>query len=124
MARRPSSTLTDGEARLMKVLWDKGTATVAEVVRALGVKPPLTHSTVNTLMRILERKGYVTHEKLGRAFVYRPVVDQRQEGKRALRRLVMRFFENSPSLLVFNVLDDERMDAEELKRLKKFIKDA
>ena len=108
----------------MSVLWKKGAATVGEVVAALGVRPPVAYSTVNTLMRILERKGYVTHEKSGRAFVYRPVVDQRQAGRRALRDVLSRFFGNSPSLLVFNVLDNEQMDPDELERLKQLIKDA
>ena len=117
MSRPPSPTLTDAEARLMTVLWDRQRATVAEVVAALG-KRTVSYSTVQTLLRILETKGYVAHEKAGRAFVYRPVVDQKQARRRALSHLVSRLFNNSPSLLVTNVLEDERIDPAEIERLK------
>src|SRR5688572_28651198 len=98
MARRRSPSLTDGEARLMAVLWDRKHATVADVVAAL--RPRATYSTVQTMLRILEVKGYVAHEKEGRAFVYHPIVDQKQARRRALSHLITRLFNNSPSLLV------------------------
>ena len=75
MARKPSVALTDAEARVMAVLWRTRTATVADVVGAL--EPAVSYSTVQTILRILETKGYVTHEKVARAFVYHPVVDER-----------------------------------------------
>jgi predicted transcriptional regulator len=121
MARRTSPTLTDGEARLMTVLWEKERASVAEVVSALGRKKPVNYSTVQTMLRILESKGYVEHEKEGRAFIYRPVIDQKQARRRALSHLVSRLFNNSPGLLVMNVLEDERIDPQELERLKKLL---
>ncbi len=124
MARRPSVPLTDAEARLMAVLWAKQSATVAEVVAGIGSDHPATYSTVQTLLRILETKGYVTHEKVGRAFLYQPLVDARQARVRALRHLAARLFEGSPSLLVLNVLQDDRIDSVELERLKKLIADA
>jgi BlaI family transcriptional regulator, penicillinase repressor len=117
MSRPPSPTLTDAEARLMTVLWERQRATVADVVAALG-KRAVSYSTVQTLLRILETKGYVAHEKAGRAFVYRPVIDQKQARRRALSHLVSRLFNNSPSLLVTNVLEDEKIDPAEIERLK------
>jgi BlaI family transcriptional regulator, penicillinase repressor len=124
MARTRSPSLTDAEARVVAVLWQMKTAAVADVVDALKRKRAVTYSTVQTILRILEAKGYVTHEKVARAFIYRPVVDVRQARRRALRHLVSRLFEGSPSLLVLNVLDDEDLDAAELKRLKKVVEDA
>ena len=125
MARPRSPTLTDGEARLMAVLWDRQQATVADVVHALKVKKrPVSYSTVQTMLRILEGKGYIAHEKCGRAFVYRPILDQGQARKRALSHLVSRLFNNSLSLLVLNVLEDDRLDSAELARLKKLIEKA
>jgi BlaI family penicillinase repressor len=121
MARRTSPTLTDGEARLMTVLWEKDRASVADVVAALGRKKAVNYSTVQTMLRILETKGYVTHEKEGRAFIYRPVIDQKQARRRALSHLVSRLFNNSPGLLVLNVLEDEQLDPQELERLKKLL---
>jgi predicted transcriptional regulator len=124
MARRPSPTLTDAEARLMTVLWERKQATVGEVVAAVGSKQPVSYSTVQTILRILEAKGYVAHEKNGRAFVYRPLVDQRKARRRALGHLLARLFDDSPSLLVLNVLEDERMNPVELRKLKKLLQDA
>jgi predicted transcriptional regulator len=109
----------------MRALWSRQTATVADVVADLTTKKTApSYSTIQTILRILEAKGYVAHEKVARAFIYRPIVDERQARRRALRHLVSRLFEGSPSLLVLNVLDDEELDPAELKQLKKLIEDA
>jgi predicted transcriptional regulator len=124
VARRKSSTLTEAELRLMHVVWEKGSATAGDVLEALPSKPPAAYSTVVTTLRILEEKGYLRHTKQGRAFVYQRVVD----GSLAVRisdlHLLERFIKNSAELLVLNVLKDERMDAAELKRLKKLIEES
>ena len=107
MARKQSPALTDAEAQVMAVLWRLGTASVGDVLAAMNRSRSVTYSTVQTMLRILETKGYVTHDKVARAFVYRPVVDERQARRRALRHLVSRLFDGSPSLLVMNVIEDE-----------------
>jgi BlaI family transcriptional regulator, penicillinase repressor len=119
MPRRPSPALTDAEARVMSVLWQRHTASVADVMAALNKKREVSYSTVQTILRILEEKGYVA-----RAFIYHPRVDARQARRRALRHLVSRLFNGSPSLLVLNVLEDDQIEPEELHRLKKVIEDA
>jgi len=121
MARTPSAALTDGEARVMAVLWQTPAATVADVVASLHDRYALTYSTVQTMLRILEQKGYVAHDKVGRAFVFRAVVDQGQARRRALKHLIGRLFNGSPSLLVSNVLDDEEIDPREVEQLKRLI---
>jgi len=108
----------------MSVLWKLQSATVADVVDALRKRRPVTYSTVQTILRILETKGYVDHDKVARAFIFRPRIDERQARRRALKHLVSRLFDGSPSLLVLNVLDDARMNPEELKRVKKLIEHA
>jgi predicted transcriptional regulator len=124
MARTRSPALTDAEARVMAVIWRTQTATVADVVDALKESAAVSYSTVQTILRILEKKGYVSHEKIARAFVYHPIIDERQARRRALQHLVGRMFNGSPSLLVLNVLDDDELDAAELARVKKLIADA
>jgi predicted transcriptional regulator len=104
----------------MRVLWDEGPATVADVATRLESH----YSTVQTMLRILESKGYVTHEKNGRAFTYRPLIDQTQARRKALSHLLSGLFNNSPSLLVLNVLEDEGIDPGELSRLKQMIRDS
>ena len=102
----------------MLVLWDKGRATVGEVVDSLkGPRKP-AYNTVLTLLRILERKGYVTHEKTGRAFIFLPLVDRSQARRSAFRQLLARFFDDSPWLLLLNLIQQGEVDAEELNRVR------
>ena len=121
MARKTSAALTDAEAEVMAVLWRLHRASVSDVVTAMNRTRAVTYSTVQTMLRILETKGYVTHDKVARAFVYVPVIDERQARRRALRHLVRRLFDGSPSLLVLNVLEDEDLDPAEREQLRKLI---
>jgi len=115
---RKSPTLTEAELRLMQVLWEKGPATVQQVLQSLPKKSPLAYNSVLTTIRILEDKGYVRHEKDGRAHVYAPVVQRKDATRSEIRRLVSRFFGDSHELLVLNILEDSGIDAEEMKRLR------
>ncbi|NKB72204.1 MAG: BlaI/MecI/CopY family transcriptional regulator [Candidatus Latescibacteria bacterium] len=121
MARKKSPTLTEAELRLMDVLWNKGEATVGDVVEALARTQALAYSTVLTTMRILEQKGYIRHRKEGRAFIYAPVVDRNAAQLSAVRHLMSRFFNNSPESLVLNILENEQLDSGELQRLQDMI---
>ena len=121
MARKASSTLTDAELRLMDIVWELGPSTVQDVVDALPADEPLAYSTVLTMMRILEKKGYVEHEKRGRAYVYRAVVEQDEARQGALRHLMSRFFDDSPELLMLNLLEHEGFNEADLDRIKSLI---
>jgi predicted transcriptional regulator len=123
LARKKSPNLTEAELRLMDVIWEKGTATIADVAEALPQELELAYNTVLTTMRILEEKGYVRHTKSnpGRAFVYRAVVGRREASRNAVRYLVSRFFRNSPELLVLNLLEDEELSHKELGRIRALI---
>lgn len=123
MARKKSLNLTEGEIRLMDVVWEKGSATVAEVTEALPKELGLAYNTVLTTMRILEEKGYLKHTKSeeGRAFHYSALVGRDEAGRNAVRYLVSRFFRNSPELLVLNLLEDEDLSAKELHRIRQLI---
>lgn len=124
MARKKSVALTDAEADVMAVLWRLRRASVGDVVAGIKKTRAVSYSTVQTMLRILETKGYVTHDKVARAFVYEPVIDERQARRRALRHLVRRLFEGSPSLLILNVLEDEEIDPAEREQLRKLIERA
>ena len=120
MARRKSVALTDGELRLMRVLWDRGRATVGEVVDDLTEPRKPAYNTVLTLLRILEQKGFVTHDKAGRAFVYVPVITRGQARRSAVRHLLSRFFDDSPTALVLNLIEQDQINEDELRRLREF----
>ena len=121
MARPKSPTLTEAELRLMDVLWKKEAATVSDVVAALPHNEPLAYSTVLTTLRILERKGYVSHEKEGRAYVYQPVVGREDARRSVVRYMMSRFFNNSPEALMLNILENEAVDGDVLDRLKRMV---
>ncbi len=123
LPRKKSPGLTDAELRLMDVLWNKGSATVSDVAEALPKQLALAYSTVLTTLRILENKGFLAHVKEGRAFVYRPTLAREQARQSAVKRLVQRFFDGSPELLMLNLLDHERIDPKELRRLRKRIEE-
>ena len=117
MARKQSPTLTEAELPIMDVLWEKGPAGVTEVVACLS-SSLVAYNTVLTTLRILERKGYVRHTKEGRAFVYHPVVERGEASRTAVRHLLSRFFNDSPELLMLNLLKEEKLDEQELERLR------
>lgn len=120
---RKSPTLTEAELRLMDVLWQRGKATVQELVDSLPSKQPLAYNSVLTTIRILEKKGYVGHEKDGRAHVYAPVVERQDATRSEVRHLISRFFQDSHELLVLNILEDEKIDRDELKRLRALLQE-
>ena len=104
MPRRKSPALTDAELRIMNVLWDRGPGTVGEVVDAIAGPRKPAYNSVLTVLRILERKGYVTHEKEGRAFTWVPAIGRNDARRGALSHVLSRFFDGSPELLVLNLL--------------------
>jgi len=123
MSRRPSSSLTDGELRIMRALWDLGRATGTEVIERMqatdGSVP--AYNSVLTMLRVLERKGYVRHQKDGRAFTFEPLVDRQVARKSALSNLLTKFFDGSPTLLVLDLFGHDSLDAAELSRLRDVI---
>jgi predicted transcriptional regulator len=118
LARSKSLTLTEAELRIMNVLWDQGSSTVHEVLQTLPADPPLAYNSILTIIRILEKKGYVRHIKDKRAHVYTPSVDRKDASRFEVRHLVSRFFGNSDELLVLNILEEKSIDPDELKRLR------
>jgi predicted transcriptional regulator len=117
MARKRSPTLTEAELRLMDVLWRLERATVGDLVDALG-SPPLAYNTVLTTMRILEKKGYVKHRAVGRAFVYSPKIGQDEARSSVIDYVVSRFFDNSPRALMLKLLDNDDIDDAEARRVR------
>ena len=110
------------ELDVMGVLWELGSGTVAEVRDALS--DPLAYTTVLTVLRNLEAKGLVRHEGEGKAYRYFPVVAQTAARRSALARLVDRLFHGSPEALVAQLVHDRALDAVELERLSRALREA
>jgi predicted transcriptional regulator len=121
LARNKSATLTEAELRIMNVLWDRGSATVHEVLQAFPDNPPLAYNSVLTIIRILEKKAYVKHVKDKRAHVYTAQVNRKDATRFEVRHLISRFFGNSHEQLVLNVLEETSIDAAELNRLRQLL---
>src|SRR5438477_12743576 len=96
MARKKSPTLTEAELRIMQALWALKRATVGEVTEALKDDARLAYTTVLTMMEILKKKGYVAHEKAGRAFGYEPVVAREDARRGAVKHDAKRIYNYWP----------------------------
>ncbi len=114
-------SFTDRELDVMSVLWDLGSATVAEVRERLPDE--LAYTTVLTVLRTLEQKGHVGHTGEGRAHRYRPLVKRAAAGRTALRRLVDKVFDGSPELLLTQLVSDRNLSDEELRRLRRLVEE-
>jgi len=122
MARPPSPTLTPAELRVMKEMWRRRSAPASDVVESLTRgKGGWKDSTVRTILRILERKGYLRHHRDGRALIYEVVISESAAQRGVVRDLIARFFDDSAERLVLNVLEHEDLDARELKRLRRLL---
>ncbi|HUD12646.1 MAG TPA: BlaI/MecI/CopY family transcriptional regulator [Terracidiphilus sp.] len=121
MPPKRSITLTQAELRLMKVLWDRGESTVADMVTAASSEGELAYTSVLTTIRILETKGYVSHRQEGRAFLYSTLVGELEAGRSEVRHVLQRFFDNSRERLLLSLLGDDEVSPDELKRLKQAI---
>ncbi len=117
MARAKSETLTTREAQIMDALWRLGEATSEQVREAL---PGLPHdSTVRTLLRVLETKGFVTRQAGGKAHLFRARVPRRKAQSQALRAMLGQLFGGSAQDLVLRLIEDERLAPEELDELRR-----
>jgi predicted transcriptional regulator len=111
--------LYDRELEVMEVLWDRGPSTVAEVRDALADE--MAYTTVLTVLRRLEEKGYAGHEEEGRAHRYRARVQRQQARESAVERLLGRLFQGSPELLLTHLVSGRRLSDAELRRLRDLV---
>ena len=106
---------------VMRVLWERGEATVAEVQNSLAAEAPLAYSTVATVLSRMERKGLISHRTEDRQYYYQPVVSKDGAGQSIVIELIDRVFGGSPAELVNHLLASDQVDKEELERIKKLV---
>jgi BlaI family transcriptional regulator, penicillinase repressor len=122
---RPASpTLTPQELELMKIVWQKGEATVRDVYETLLEHRKIAYTTVMTMMRVLEKKGYVKTRRENRAYVYRPARPERQVVRSMVREFVDRVFNGSAQPLLVHLVEDRRLSPKELEELERLIREA
>lgn len=112
-------SLTTREMDVMSVLWELGSATVAEVNERL--EDDLAYNTVLTILRILESKGLAGHTKEGRAHHYHPLLAREEAGRSVLGRLRDKVFSGSAELLVAQLVSDEQLSPAAVRRLRKLL---
>ena len=124
MANKIKSEIRLGklELQIMNVVWDRGKATVHDVKNALSRRKP-AYSTILTMMRKLEAKGYLKHEVDGRTYVYLPLISQQAVRHGVLGDVVERLFDGSTSLLLTSLVEQNRISENELRQIRKLIEE-
>jgi predicted transcriptional regulator len=117
-------TLGDLQHAIMKVLWHRSEATVAEVHDALYEERSLAPTTIATMLRKMEDKGVVAHRVDGRQFVYRPLISEHEVKTSMVGQLLDRLFAGDPAALVSHLVSDHDMDPAEIARLRAMLGDA
>jgi predicted transcriptional regulator len=123
-ARKPiAKALTPTELEMMNVIWRIGPCAVSQVVEALRPQRELAYTSVSTIVRILEQKGFVVSRREGRGHLYEAVVSKADYQALSLRHIVSNVFDGAPSALVQRLLDSGSLRADELEKIKALLRD-
>ena len=123
-ARDDKPRLSALESAVMHVIWAKGRVTADDVRMALPRRQDLKDSTVRTILRRLEEKGYVEHDVEGRTYVYRPRVEPQSIATQQVRGIIDRFCRGSVENLLVGMIDDDLLTADKLRELAERIEEA
>jgi predicted transcriptional regulator len=116
--RRNLKPLTGTELEMMNVIWRIGPCSVAQVLEQLRPARELAYTSVSTIVRILEQKGYVTSRRAGRGHLYSAAVAKDDYQAMSLKQLVDNVFEGTPTLMVKRLLDSDALTEDELAQIK------
>src|SRR5580698_10566648 len=119
---RVRAPLTDLESAVMRVVWDAGPSSGEAVHQTVSRSRSLKETTIRTLLRRLEIKGYLRHEADGRAYIYRAVEPARSLAARAVRQIIDRFCQGSVEELVSGMVEAKVMSKDEMARLEEFVR--
>ena len=122
--RPRTATLTPQELEIMKVVWQKDDATVRDVYETLLEHRKIAYTTVMTMMKILEQKGYLKKRREERAYVYRPAHPEKVVLRSMVREFVDRVFNGSAQPLLVHLVQDRQLSEEELEEVTRLIKEA
>jgi BlaI family penicillinase repressor len=120
----PEPTPTERELEILKILWQRGEATVREVHEQISRRVPMVQNTVQSFLRTMEEKGLVRHRVEGRTFIYRATLPRDRTNQRLVSRLLQRAFDGAVDQLVQSVLSLKQATPEELAKLEALITEA
>lgn len=112
--------LTKAEERIMQVLWKLQKAFVKDIIDELDEEPKPPYNTISSIVRLLEKKGYVNYKAYGKTYEYFPAISKDQYAKTTFSKLFSGYFDNSPASLLSFMVKEEKLsekDIEEIKRL-------
>ena len=110
--------LTNVELELMTILWSLGEGNVAQVIAALPAERALAYTSVSTILRILESKGFVAARREGRGHLYKPTIGKNEYEARAVKDVVNRVFQGVPVAMVRQLLENVEMSDEDVRELR------
>jgi predicted transcriptional regulator len=116
--------LTDLQQAILDLIWTRGSATAEQVRASLAAKFPLKDSSVRTLLRRLEARGYLTHHLDGKIFVYEAAIPAQRVAAGAVRQIIKRFWAGSAEQFLAGMVDEKVLSAEEIHKLAKRVKKA
>jgi len=111
-------TLTKAEEEVMQIIWQLERCLVRDILEQLG-DPEMPHSTISSVVRILEKKGFVDHKAYGKTYEYFPIVSKEDYAQHGVKSLLEKYFGGSPRQLVSFLVQKEDMDLKELNDLLK-----
>lgn len=122
MEKEPSiDDLGPLQRAVLETVWERGEATVHDVLAHLPADRPLAYTSVLSTLQVLEKLGWVTHRTEGRTYVYRATRSRDEAGKRSLRKFVQGVFRGNALLLFQHLLEDDHLSPEELAALRRMI---
>ena len=119
--RQDSGTLTEVELEFMNVVWETGGGTVREILAALNRQQKRAYTSVATVLKILEQKGFLKSRMVERSLHYRPTVPKVAYQKQTLQNLSNKLFDDTPSALVARLVDDESLSDEALEEIRDLV---
>lgn len=122
MPRPRQPGLTENELEVMRVLWTQGPLKISDILDALQRTPKPAYTSLLTLVQTMEKKGYIKHQKQGKAFIYLPILQQKKFLLTEVKRIAKRLFGGSPGKLVLNLVENEHLNETEIKALKKLLR--
>lgn len=113
--------LTKAEERIMQVLWKLKQAFVKDIIEELDDEPKPPYNTISSIVRLLEKKGYVSYKAYGKTYEYFPAISKEDYAKTTFSKLFSGYFDNSPSSLLSFMVKEEKLSEKDIEELKALI---